>query len=52
VGAIVFDRDRPHVMVVEDGVAARSPKSALGTEVEVSSGVEPGDPLSSPPRQS
>ena len=21
-GAIVFDRDRPHVMVVEDGVAA------------------------------
>ena len=48
-GAIVFDRDRPHVMVVEDGVAARSPKSTLGTEVEVSSGVEQGDRVSSLP---
>ena len=46
-GAIVFDRDGPHVMVVEDGVAARSPKSALVQRSR--SAVEPGDPLSSLP---
>src|SRR5712664_4222092 len=45
-GAIVFDRDGLHVLVVEDGVA-RSRKITeirdLGTEVEVSDGVKQGD---------
>lgn len=47
-GAIVFDRDGLHVLAVEDGVA-RSRKITevrdLGTEVEVSDGVKPGDQL-------
>jgi RND family efflux transporter MFP subunit len=45
-GAIVFDRDGLHVLVVENSIA-RSRKITeirdLGTEVEVSEGVEPGD---------
>jgi RND family efflux transporter MFP subunit len=45
-GAIVFDRDGLHVLVVENGVV-RSRKITeirdLGTEVEVSDGVKPGD---------
>jgi RND family efflux transporter MFP subunit len=45
-GAIVFDRDGLHVLVVENGIA-RSRKITeirdLGTEVEVSEGVKPGD---------
>jgi hypothetical protein len=44
-GAIVFDRDSLHVLVVENGVA-HSRKIAeirdLGTEVEVSDGVKQG----------
>src|SRR5216684_6706707 len=45
-GAIVFDRDGLHVLVVEDGIA-HSRKIIeirdLGTEVEVSEGVKQGD---------
>jgi hypothetical protein len=45
-GAIVFDRDGLHVLVVENGVA-RSRKITevrdFGTEVEVSAGVKAGD---------
>ena len=45
-GAIVFDRDGLHVLVVENGVV-RSRKITeirdLGTEVEVSQGVKQGD---------
>jgi hypothetical protein len=45
-GAIVFDRDGLHVLVVENGVV-RSRKITevrdLGTEVEVSDGVKQGD---------
>jgi hypothetical protein len=45
-GAIVFDRDGLHVLVVENGVT-RSRKITeirdLGTEVEVSAGVKQGD---------
>jgi multidrug efflux pump subunit AcrA (membrane-fusion protein) len=45
-GAIVFDRDGLHVLVVENSIA-RSRKITeirdLGTEVEVSEGVKPGD---------
>ena len=45
-GAIVFDRDGLHVLVVEDGVA-HSRKIIeirdLGTEVEVTDGVKQGD---------
>jgi RND family efflux transporter MFP subunit len=45
-GAIVFDRDGLHVLVVRDGVA-RSRKITeirdFGTEVEVSDGVKQGD---------
>jgi hypothetical protein len=45
-GAIVFDRDGLHVLVVENSVA-HSRKIAeirdLGTEVEVSDGVKQGD---------
>ena len=47
-GAIVFDRDGLHVMVVENGVV-RSHKITeirdLGTEVEISDGVKQGDQL-------
>jgi RND family efflux transporter MFP subunit len=45
-GAIVFDRDGLHVLVVEDGVAHSRKISEirdLGTEVEVSDGVKQGD---------
>jgi RND family efflux transporter MFP subunit len=45
-GAIVFDRDGLHVLVVEDGgVHSRKITEIrdLGTEVEVSRGVKPGD---------
>ena len=45
-GAIVFDRDGLHVMVVEDGVAHSRKITVirdLGTEVEVSDGVKQGD---------
>jgi RND family efflux transporter MFP subunit len=45
-GAIVFDRDGLHVMVVEDGVAHSRKITEirdLGTEVEVSNGVKQGD---------
>jgi RND family efflux transporter MFP subunit len=45
-GAIVFDRDGLHIMVVEDGVAHSRKITEirdLGTEVEVSDGVKPGD---------
>ena len=45
-GAIVFDRDGLHVLVVEDGVAHSSKITEirdLGTEVEVSDGVKQGD---------
>jgi hypothetical protein len=45
-GAIVFDRDGLHVLVVENG-AVHSRKITevrdLGTEVEVSNGVKQGD---------
>jgi RND family efflux transporter MFP subunit len=45
-GAIVFDRDGLHVLVVENSIA-RSRKITeirdLGTDVEVSEGVKPGD---------
>src|ERR1700719_4881403 len=46
VGAIVFDRDGLHVLVVENGVAHSRKITEirdLGTEVEVSDGVEQGD---------
>jgi RND family efflux transporter MFP subunit len=45
-GAIVFDRDGLHVLVVEDGVAHSRRITEirdLGTEVEVSSGVKQGE---------
>jgi RND family efflux transporter MFP subunit len=45
-GAIVFDRDGLHVLVVEDGVVHSRKITEvrdLGTEVEVSSGVKQGD---------
>src|SRR5271167_998214 len=45
-GAIVFDRDGLHVLVVEDGVAHSRKITEvrdLGTEVEVSAGVKQGD---------
>src|SRR5271155_10292 len=45
-GAIVFDRDGLHVLVVEDGVAHSRKITEirdLGTEVEVSNGVKEGD---------
>ena len=45
-GAIVFDRDGLHALVVEDGVAHSSKITEirdLGTEVEVSDGVKQGD---------
>jgi RND family efflux transporter MFP subunit len=45
-GAIVFDRDGLHVLVVENGVAHSHKITEirdLGTEVEVSDGVEQGD---------
>jgi hypothetical protein len=45
-GAIVFDRDVLHVMVVEDGVAHSRKITEirdLGTEVEVSDGVKQGN---------
>ena len=45
-GAIVFDRDGLHVLVVEDGVAHNRKVTEvrdLGTEVEVSDGVKQGD---------
>jgi RND family efflux transporter MFP subunit len=45
-GAIVFDRDGLHVLVVEDGVAHSRKITEirdLGTEVEVSDGVKQGD---------
>jgi RND family efflux transporter MFP subunit len=45
-GAIVFDRDGLHVLVVEDGVVNSRKITEirdLGTEVEVSEGVKPGD---------
>jgi RND family efflux transporter MFP subunit len=45
-GAIVFDRDGLHVLVVEDGVAHSRKVTEvrdLGTEVEVSDGVKQGD---------
>jgi hypothetical protein len=45
-GAIVFDRDGLHVLVVGDGVAHSRKITEirdLGTEVEVSNGVKPGE---------
>jgi hypothetical protein len=45
-GAIVFDRDGLHVLVVENGVAHSRKITEvrdLGTEVEVSAGVKAGD---------
>ena len=45
-GAIVFDRDGLHVLVVEDGIAHSRTVTEirdLGTEVEVSDGVKDGD---------
>jgi RND family efflux transporter MFP subunit len=45
-GAIVFDRDGLHVLVVENGVARNRKITEvrdLGTEVEVSEGVKQGD---------
>jgi RND family efflux transporter MFP subunit len=45
-GALVFDRDGLHVLVVEDGVAHSRKITEvrdLGIEVEVSDGVKPGD---------
>jgi RND family efflux transporter MFP subunit len=45
-GAIVFDRDGLHVLVVEDGIAHSrkiTETRDLGTEVEVSEGVKQGD---------
>jgi len=45
-GAIVFDRDGLHVLVVEDGVAHSRKITEvrdLGAEVEVSDGVKQGD---------
>jgi hypothetical protein len=45
-GAIVFDRDGLHVLVVEDGVVHSRKITEireLGTEVEVSEGVKQGD---------
>jgi hypothetical protein len=45
-GAIVFDRDGLHVLVVEEGVVHSRKITEirdLGTEVEVSDGVEQGD---------
>jgi RND family efflux transporter MFP subunit len=45
-GAIVFDRDGLHVLVVENGVAHSRKITEirdLGTEVEVSNGVKQGD---------
>src|SRR5271165_651524 len=47
-GAIVFDRDGLHVLVVENGVAHSRKITEirdLGTEVEVSNGVKEGDRL-------
>jgi hypothetical protein len=45
-GAIVFDRDGLHVLVVENGVAHSCKITEirdLGTEVEISEGVKQGD---------
>jgi hypothetical protein len=45
-GAIVFDRDGLHVLVVENGIAHSRKITEirdLGTEVEVSQGVKQGD---------
>ena len=45
-GAIVFDRDGLHVMVIENGIAHSRKITEirdLGTEVEVSDGVKQGD---------
>jgi hypothetical protein len=45
-GAIVFDRDGLHVLVVENGIAHNRKITEirdLGTEVEVSDGVRQGD---------
>ena len=45
-GAIVFDRDGLHVMVVENGIAHSRKITEvrdLGTEVEVSDGVKQGE---------
>jgi RND family efflux transporter MFP subunit len=45
-GAIVFDRDGLHVLVVENGIVNSRKVTEirdLGTEVEVSDGVKPGD---------
>jgi RND family efflux transporter MFP subunit len=45
-GAIVFDRDGLHVLVVENGVAHSRKITEirdLGTEVEISDGVKQGD---------
>jgi hypothetical protein len=45
-GAIVFDRDGLHVLVVENGVVNSRKITEirdLGTEVEVSEGVKQGD---------
>jgi RND family efflux transporter MFP subunit len=47
-GAIVFDRDGLHVLVVENGIAHSRKITEirdLGTEVEVSAGVKQGDPV-------
>src|SRR5207244_10816292 len=47
-GAIVFDRDGLHVLVVENGVVHSRKITEirdLGTEVEVSNGIAPGDPV-------
>jgi RND family efflux transporter MFP subunit len=52
-GAIVFDRDGLHVLVVENGIAHNRKITEvrdLGTEVEVSDGVRQGDEVAlSPP---
>lgn len=45
-GAIVFDRDGLHVLVVENGIAHSRKITEirdLGTEVEISDGVKPGE---------
>jgi hypothetical protein len=45
-GAIVFDRDGLHVLVVENGIAHSRKITEvrdLGTEVEVSNGVQKGE---------
>ena len=47
-GAIVFDRDGLHVLVVENGIVHSRKITEvrdLGTEVEVSEGVKQGDPV-------